>query len=126
MSARDAVLWQSKKMAHAMDFLKAIPIAGLNQTIGPRQFRAVIQYRLGVPLFPENSVFPCCSHSMDTFGDHAIHCANKFGPKFIHDLVRDVAMDICNKAGVAARKEASLGFLTDGNGLKPADIFVYN
>lgn len=41
MSERDAVLWQSNKLKHAMDYLKAVPIAGLNHTIGPRHFRVI-------------------------------------------------------------------------------------
>lgn len=32
----DTTLWLSNRLPHAMDFLKAIPIQGLNQFIGPR------------------------------------------------------------------------------------------
>lgn len=125
-STREAILWQSNQMAHALDFLKAIPIAGLNQNLVPRKFRAILQYCLGIPLFPKDSVCPCCSCIMDIFGDHAMHCANQVGVKFRHDLVCDVVIDICYKAVVVDRKEVSLGFLDDENGLKPANILVYN
>lgn len=42
-SEREAALWQSNRTEHVMDYLKTIPIAGLNQTMGPRQFRVVYQ-----------------------------------------------------------------------------------
>lgn len=49
------------------------------------------------------------------------------GFKFRHDLVRDVILDICFRAGVAASKEVPLGFLSDNSsGLKLADILVHN
>lgn len=57
MSRRDSVLWQCNKTKHAQDYLLAIPIDGLGQKLGPRQFCAVLSYRLGIPLFAENSVF---------------------------------------------------------------------
>lgn len=87
-----------------MDYLKAIPIVGLNQSLGPRKFRDVAQYRLDIPLFAEDSTCSCCGRGMDVFGDHALHCASEVGLKFRHDLVRDVIMDICYGCGVAARK----------------------
>lgn len=48
------------------------------------------------------------------------------GLKFRHNLARDVLADMCYKAGVAVRKEATLGFLSDGSSSRPADIMVYN
>lgn len=127
LTTRDAFLWQSNKLNHVMDFLKAIPIPGLGQSLGPRQFRVVAQYRLGIPLFPEDSKCSCCGRAMDVYGDHALHCASEVGIKFRHNLVRDLVMDICYRSGVAAGKEVALGFLSDNNNaLKPADILIYN
>ncbi|XP_026378741.1 uncharacterized protein LOC113273199 [Papaver somniferum] len=49
------------------------------------------------------------------------------GLKFRHDLVRDVIVDICYKAGVPVRKEVFLGFLSDNDkNLRPADILILN
>ncbi|XP_026411629.1 uncharacterized protein LOC113306930 [Papaver somniferum] len=45
LSARDIDLWQCNRTKHAMDFLKVVPIHGLNQAVVPRQFRAVLNYR---------------------------------------------------------------------------------
>ncbi|XP_026378263.1 uncharacterized protein LOC113272672 [Papaver somniferum] len=108
-----------------MDLLKAIPIAGLNQAVGARQFSVVLQYRLGIPLFEAGSSCSICARPW-IYGDHAIHCVREVGPKFRHDMVRDAFADMCYKAGVAARKEVSLGFLSNStNTQKPADILVY-
>lgn len=125
MSARDYIFWQCNRIKHAHDYLLVVPISGLNQCIGPRQFRAVLCYRLGIPLFVENGLCTSCNKSMDMFGDHALHCAKDLGSKFRHDLVRDIVVDICYKASVPACKEVSLGILSDEDkDLRPADILV--
>ncbi|XP_026417118.1 uncharacterized protein LOC113312589 [Papaver somniferum] len=106
MSTRDCMLWQSNILKHAQDYLLAIPISGLNQTLGPTQFRCILSYRLGIPLFPKDSRCTSCNREMDIYGDHALHCASEVGNKFRHDLVRDIFVDICFRAGISARKEA--------------------
>ncbi|XP_026445253.1 uncharacterized protein LOC113345800 [Papaver somniferum] len=127
LSERDSILWQCNRQAHAQDYLKVFPIPGLNQVVGPRQFRSVLQYRLGIPIFEGVSSCSCCHRITDRFGDHAIHYASEVGQKFRHDMVRDLFVDLCYKVGVAARKEAALGFSSDTkSSLKPADILVYN
>lgn len=128
MTARDSMLWKSNKLKHAQDYLLPIPIYGLNQTLVPRQFRSVLNYRLGIPLFRENSRCSVCKRDMDIFGDHALHfCASEVGMKFRHDLVRDVLVDICFRASVSARKEVVLGLRSYGNNtLLSADLLVYN
>lgn len=75
LSERDFFLWQSNRTSNAMEFLKAIPISGLNQAVGPRHFRVVLQYRFSIPLFHKDVVCCSCSRPMDVFGDHALHCA---------------------------------------------------
>ncbi|XP_026413120.1 uncharacterized protein LOC113308884 [Papaver somniferum] len=127
LNEREGILWQHNREKHAMDFLKSIPIVGLNQTVGTRQLSAVLQYRLGIPFFEAGSSCSVCRRPIDQYGDHAIHCASEVGIKFRHDMVRDGFADICYKGGVAARKEASLGFLTNSSkSAKPADVLVYN
>lgn len=127
MSERDTILWQSNRLDHAQDYLKAIPICGLNQTLGTRQFRAVVSYRLGIPMFNTIDVCACCKRKMDVYGDHVLHCASEVGVKFRHDFVRDIVSDIFYKDGVLARKEVNLGLSSDdGKDLKPTDILVCN
>lgn len=110
-----------------MDFLKAIPIQGLNQSIGPRKFRAVLSYRLGILIFTADSLCPFCKRDMDIYGDHVVHCASEIRGKYRHDMVCDTFADICYKSGVADRKEVHMSFLSDSvKALRPADLLVYN
>lgn len=113
MSERDCILWQCNKKDHAQDYLKAIPIPGLNQAVGARQFSSVLQYRLGIPLFAKDNTCPCCKRATDRFEDHAIHCAREVGQKYRHDMVRDLLYELCYKAGVSAGKEVSIGLMSD-------------
>jgi hypothetical protein len=66
---------------------------------------------------------------LDKFGEHAVHCRELSGFKYRHDLVRDVLFDIFRRAGISAKKEAPVNFLTgplEGRyTLRPADVLVY-
>ncbi|KAL5718570.1 hypothetical protein ACHQM5_011457 [Ranunculus cassubicifolius] len=119
---------QCNRAPHSMDFLLAIPIEGLGQRMQPRLFRSVLRYRLSIPMFIDHEICPTCSlKKMDIWGDHAIHCRNDIGAKYRHNLVRDVLADICNKSGVVAKKEVSIGLSSDtGKDLRPADLLIYN
>lgn len=110
-----------------MDYLKSIPIPGLHQSLGPLPFRGVAQYRFGIPLFSENSTCLCCGRDMDIYKDHALHYASAVGQKYRHNLMRDVILDICYHYAVAARKEVSLGLLSETNvAFKPVDILIHS
>lgn len=127
LSDRETHIWQCNRREHAMDFLKAVPISGLNQTVGPRQFRSILMYRLAIPFFEADSSCSVCGKPMDIYADHAVHCASEVGLKFRHDMARDGIIDIFHKAGMPSRKEVSLGLRsTDAKDLKPADIFIHN
>ena len=56
------------------DWLMAVPISGLQQTLASRHFRALLRYRLCVQLFPPDSTCLSCGTSMDINGDHALLC----------------------------------------------------
>ncbi|KAJ0789635.1 putative exostosin [Helianthus annuus] len=60
---------------------------------------------------------------------HAIHCKELPGFKYRHDWVRDVLCDVLKRAGISAKKEAPVNFLTDPlegrSTLRPADILVF-
>lgn len=83
LSARESTMWHCSRTTHAMDFLKAMPIHGFNQAVGPRQFRSVLQYRLCIPLFTTDSQCTRCNRDMDIYGDHALHCARLSAPNFV-------------------------------------------
>ena len=59
----------STQEPHAEDFLLTIPIDGLGQKINPRQFWSILCYRLTIPLFAEDSLYPSCNTAkMDVGG----------------------------------------------------------
>ena len=57
-----------------------------------------------------------------------MHCRELPGFKYRHDMVRDVLFDVLKRAGVSAKKEAPVNFLTgprEGRStLRPADVLV--
>nr|GEX11484.1 RNA-directed DNA polymerase, eukaryota, reverse transcriptase zinc-binding domain protein [Tanacetum cinerariifolium] len=46
-----------------------------------------------------------------------------------HDMVKDVLFDVCRRAGISAKKEAPVNFLTDPSDerstLRPADVLIF-
>ncbi|KAJ0481756.1 putative exostosin [Helianthus annuus] len=94
------------------------------------EYRAILRYRLMIPLFPVDEPCPICRKAcLDSFGEHAIHCKELPGFKYRHDWVRDVLCDVLKRAGISAKKEAPVNFLTDPlegrSTLRPADILVF-
>jgi len=108
----------------------AIPIEGLGQRMSPVEYRSILKYRLMIPLYPLRGVCPVChKHRLDEFGEHAIHCNTHPGFKYRHDHVRDILFDVLWRAGVPAKKEAPVSFLSDPaegrSTLRPADVLIY-
>nr|GEV96092.1 hypothetical protein [Tanacetum cinerariifolium] len=92
------------------------------------EYRTILKYRLMIPLFPVDGIFPvCCKSRLDSFGEHAVHC------KEIRDLNTDtiwLRTSFLTYVGVlSAKKEAPVNFLTDPSDgistLRPADILVF-
>ncbi|KAJ0542228.1 putative reverse transcriptase domain, exostosin [Helianthus annuus] len=130
LSPRQRAVFECLRAPHAQDFLSVVPIEGLGQCMSAVEYRAILKYRLMVPLFPVDDPCPVCRKScLDTFGEHAIHCKELPGFKYRHDLVRDVLYDVLKRAGISAKKEAPVNFLTDPlegrSTLRPADILVF-
>jgi hypothetical protein len=99
---------------HARDFLLAIPIDGLGQHMFLVVYRIILRYRLMIPLFPKDGVcLACLKVCLDTFEEHAVHCRELLGFKYMHDLIRYVLFDIFRRAWISVKKKASVNFLTD-------------
>ncbi|GKB92987.1 hypothetical protein Tco_0979124, partial [Tanacetum coccineum] len=66
---------------------------------------------------------------LNSFGEHVIHFKELSRFKYRQDMVRDVLYDICRRAGISAKKEAPVNFLTDPSDgrstLKPVDVLVF-
>ena len=123
-------MFECLRAPRAQDFLTVIPIDGLGQHMSALEYRAILKYRLMIPLFPPDEPCPVCRKvCLDSFGEHAVHCKELPGFKYRHDLVRDVLYDILKRAGISAKKEAPVNFLTDPvegrSTLRPADILVF-
>ncbi|KAI3750270.1 hypothetical protein L2E82_20904 [Cichorium intybus] len=130
MTFRQKAVLECLRATHAQDFLLSIPIEGLGLHMSPVEYRAILRYRLMIPLFPVDEICPVCRKAcLDSFGDHAVHCRELPGFKYRHDMVRDVLFDVCRRAGISVRKEAPVNFLTDPadgrSTLRPADILVF-
>ena len=114
MITRQKTIFEFLQETQAHDFLLAIPIDGLGQHMSPVEYRTILRYRLMIPLFPIDEVCPICRKAcLDTFGEHAVHCKELLGFKYIQDFVRDVLFDIFRRAEISVRKEAPVNFLTD-------------
>ncbi|KAL8248959.1 hypothetical protein R6Q59_005827 [Mikania micrantha] len=130
LSTRQKVVLECLQTPHAQDFLTVIPIEGLGQHMSAVENRAILKYRLMIPLFPVDEPCPICRKvCLDKFGEHAVHCKELPRFKYRHDLVRDVLCDVLKRAGISAKKEAPVNFLSDPcegmSTLRPADILVF-
>ncbi|KAL8250233.1 hypothetical protein R6Q59_033926 [Mikania micrantha] len=114
LSTRQKAVLECLETPHAQDFLTVIPIEGLSQHMSAVEYRAILKYRLMIPLFPVDEPCPICRKvCLDKFGEHAVHCKELPGFKYRYDLVRDVLCDMLKRAGISAKKEAPVNFLSD-------------
>lgn len=75
-SDRDRAVLQSLVQPGASDWLLALPVPHLQQTMAPESFRCRLQYQLLIPIFQEGSQCPYCLRELDVWGDHAVHCTS--------------------------------------------------
>ncbi|KAL8252388.1 hypothetical protein R6Q59_036081 [Mikania micrantha] len=127
LSPRQKAVFECLKGPHAQEFLTVIPIEGLGQCISAVEYRSILKYQLMIPMYPEDETCPICRKAcMDKYGEHAVHCKELPGFKYRHDWVQDVLWDILRRAGISAKKEAPVNFLTDPmegrSTLRPADL----
>ncbi|GJR66093.1 putative reverse transcriptase domain-containing protein [Tanacetum coccineum] len=126
---RQIALWQSQMEDHTSDWLQAVPISGLGQTMNGRTYRCMLCYRLGVPLFSVTKPCSACSKVFmgDIYGDHAVSCAGIVGIKHWHNVVRDTLVDICYHSEISSRKEVDIGLGGEHDkSLRPADVSLYS
>ncbi|KAL6517045.1 hypothetical protein OROHE_018005 [Orobanche hederae] len=98
--------------------------------MSPVEYRSILKNRLMIPLYPSDSRCPACfTGCLDTYGEHAVHCKVDPGFKFRHDHVRDTLYDVLWRAGISAKKEAAVKFLTNPlegrSTLRPADVLIF-
>ncbi|GJZ17711.1 putative reverse transcriptase domain-containing protein [Tanacetum coccineum] len=118
------------EMAKDMEVHFDMTVRRARSTMSPVEYHTILKYRLMIPLFSVDEICLVCRKAcLDSFGEHAVHCKELPGFKYRHDMVRDVLFDVCRRAGISAKKEAPVNFLTgplDGRStLKPADILIF-
>ncbi|MFS7939598.1 putative exostosin [Helianthus anomalus] len=130
LTPRQKAVIECFKGPHVQDFFTVIPIEGLGQCMSAVEYKAILKYRLMIPMYPEDETRPICRKAcMDKYGEHAVHCKELPGFKCRHDWVRDVSGDILRRAVISAKKEAPVNFLTDHmegrSTLRPVDLLVF-
>lgn len=75
-SDRDRAVLNSITQPGASDWLSALPVPHLQQTMAPESFRCRLQYQLLIPIFQEGCQCPYCLRELDIWGDHAVHCTS--------------------------------------------------
>lgn len=59
---------------HARDFILYILIEWLDQDMSQIKYYNILRYRLMIPLFPIDDIFPICRKTcLDTFWEHVTH-----------------------------------------------------
>jgi hypothetical protein len=66
---RPRAVLNSVSLPHSGDWLNAIPSTSLGLKLHSAEFRAVAQYRLGIPLYSVAGACPTCHAHNDVFGD---------------------------------------------------------
>ncbi|GJW86583.1 hypothetical protein Tco_0161923, partial [Tanacetum coccineum] len=130
MTMRQKAVFECLHAPHAHDFLLAICTDEIGQHMSPMEYHIILKYRLVIPLFSVYAICLVCRKAcLDSFGEHAVHCKEILGFKYRHDIVRDVLFDICRCAGISAKNEAHVNFLTDPSDgrstLSLADVFAF-
>ena len=104
------------------DFLNVIPSPSLKLHIHKTEFGMAVKYRLGLPVFPSESLCAFCGKQSDIFGDHAISaCHTSGGIIRRHDLLRDAVFDTAYAALLRPKKEER-NLLNDDS--RPGDITI--
>lgn len=105
-------------------FLNAIPSHIFGLSIIPENFRLILQYRLGLPVYVSSHSCPACGQDSDILGDHTITCASEFERIYRHDIIRDAIFLEAKHAGLSPIKEARS--LIPNSQTRPGDFFLQN
>jgi hypothetical protein len=110
----------------ASSWLLALPNAGMNQRMAPREYQISLAFRLLMPQFPQGHRCQAknCTRDMDEYGYHALFCTKKtFHNR--HQTVRDALYDLAAKAGFNPVKDADVQCLgRKGQKQRPADLKI--
>ena len=102
-----------------------VPSKTLDTYLTPSEFVNTVSRRLGVDVM--DSGMPCCfcGHHLDAQGSHCLSCMAGGDATTLHNGVRDVYFDFCERAGLRPISEAPnilLDVFTLDGRCRPADI----
>ena len=106
---------------HAGDWLRVVPNEHLGFRFSTAEYRLLLQFHLGLPLFPveaAGSPCDCCGEAQDIYGDHAVACRHS-GLWGCHNHFRDTVAAISEAAGFRPRIEEMVA-----GRCRPADILI--
>ena len=119
---REKARLNSVTLAHAGDWLNAVPVKALGLHLRPREFTSSLKYRLGMRVYPSVGSCIACGQESDEYGDHSIGCSSEGERIFRHNALRDALHSTAKQASLAPAKELSA--LLPGSAEKPADVYI--
>ena len=126
-SDRDRAVLKSLTQPGAADWLLALPVPHLQQTMAPESFRCRLQYQLLIPIFQEGSQCPCCLRELDVWGDHAVHCTSGGDVAIIgrHYSVRNGLDAVLTSARQRVTREPAFPTPVPGQERRRADLRLH-
>jgi hypothetical protein len=110
---------------HAGAWVTAVPssVDGPDALIRPRAFRVACRLRLGIPVWHEGASCPCCTHTLDIFGVHALCCTTSGDLIARHNRIRDLVDKIAREGHLGPVLEKK-GILGEISGRRPGDVTI--
>ena len=104
-------------------FLNAVPSPALGLRLTNRAFTLALKYRLGCPIYPQDSRCGACSVPADEFGDHAVASCSTGGDKIRrHNIIRNALVQAATSACLSPKLEEPN--LLDRSAARPGDFTV--
>ena len=119
---RDRARLGAVSLPHAGDFLNVVPSPILGLHMRGSEFRQIVSYRLGIPVYDVAAACPACRRESSKSGDHAISCGTDGERISRHNQLRDALFATASTAALSpAREERAL---LPGDSRRPADVFL--
>ena len=101
---RDKTRLTSLSLPHAGDWINVTPSTTLGLHVRPQEFRYLVLYRLGAPVYPSSGPCPAYQKPSDRFVDHAIVCRSHGERIARHHHLRDALYQVAVSANLGKRK----------------------
>lgn len=104
---KQRLLSESGFQAHA--WLTATPSRELNQSFAPAEFRTLVRWWLGEPVYSADRTCPACSSPCLRDGYHALVCAHGGSRIHRHHSISNVLVDFLRSAHLSPTRETLVG-----------------